>query len=205
MHSPRTGWLVIIPFLIGALAAGCGSENEENVEESESGSDTWLDDEQSPYCDTWSLSDVEVFIEEPTLLEHDPQGGVFCVFDSKAHVTSGAGTAVVELRITAVEGSEDFERFAAAANGTSTSGGGFVRPREDERNFETFTSNGIEFVMSGPTPSGSQISYAYAALVDGNTWRANVVRPEPFEGDEEQQARDLLGKKAEEFGAYVAQ
>lgn len=217
---PRSRLLVplAVPLLLLA-PAGCGGDESSGgsggsgggagVDAGDAGErpggDRWREDEESPYCDTWTLAEVEAFVPEPTLIEHSPEGGVFCVFDSTAHVDSGAGTGVVELRITAAEGSADYDRFRDAAEGGSGGGGsaGFGSSQEDDRTYDTFTADGVDFVVAGPDPSGDAVSYAYAALVDGNTWRANVVVPEAL--DDEAAAREVLGEKAVAFGEYVAQ
>lgn len=141
--------------LLGIAACGGGGSGD---------SGTWTDAD-APFCNSWSRADVAAFIPEPTLLEFQ-EGADRCVWESRAHVTSGAGTGVVEMRATVYAGTEMYDGLAASDKVTDT----FAGPDGD-----VLQSNGV-----------------YMFLVDGNTFWVAATRGDDWDDAREQAARTVL-------------
>ena len=133
---------------------------------------TWTDAD-APFCNSWSRDDVSAFIPEPNLVDYQ-EGADRCVWESRAHVTSGAGTGVVELRATVYAGTEMYDGLAAA----------------DDKITDTF---------DGPDGTVYQSNGVYMMLVDGNTYWVSATRGNDWDDDREQEARKVLLAAAERY------
>ncbi|HWL44588.1 MAG TPA: hypothetical protein VNQ73_16730 [Ilumatobacter sp.] len=145
---------------VGAAAAlgitGCGGGGS---------ADTWTDAD-APFCNSWSRDDVSAFIPEPRLTEYQ-QGADRCVWESRSHITSGAATGVVELRVTVYAGTEMYDRLAAA-------------------------TDKITDTFDGPDGDVLQSNGVYMFLVDGNTYWVSATRGNDWDDAREQAARRVL-------------
>lgn len=157
-----------VALALGLAACGGGGGSGDDA-----GSGAWTDEDR-PFCNSWSRSEVETFIESPTLTEHR-EGADFCVWDSKAHVTSGAGTGVVELRATVYGGMEQYQKLAAAP----------------ERITDTF---------DGPNGPVLQANGVYMLEVSGgNMLFVSGTRGDDWTDEQEADARTVLLAVAERY------
>ena len=145
---------------VGAVAllaiAGCGG----------GGDPAGWTEADAPFCNSWSRAEVAAFIPEPTLSEHQP-GADRCVWESRSHITSGAATGVVELRVTVYAGTEMYDGLAAATDK--------ITDRFDGPDGDVLQSNGV-----------------YMLLVDGNTFWVSGTRGADWDDAREQAARKVL-------------
>ncbi|MDT0203035.1 hypothetical protein [Nocardioides sp. AE5] len=137
-----------------------------------SASHEWVLGEKIGYCDEWSLSDVEAFIPEPTLLEYET-GRAQCVFDSKAHVSSGSGSATVELRVWVHAGPDNYERLAASGKVTDR--------------------------FAGPEGDAIQADGVYMLMAAGNTFYVSSTRGDDWDDAREATAREIVLKHAKRY------
>lgn len=142
--------------LLGTVACGGGSPDDAGA---------WTDAD-APFCNSWSPADVAAFIPEPMLSEYQ-EGADRCVWESRAHVTSGAATGVVEFRATVYGGTEMYDGLVAA-------------------------SDKITDTFDGPDGEVLQSNGVYMFLVDGNTFWVSATRGDDWDEAREQAARTVL-------------
>lgn len=161
MRFTRLAFAACTAALVGTAACGGGGD-----------SGTWTEAD-APFCNSWSRDDVAAFIPEPTLTEYQ-EGADRCVWESRAHITSGAATRVVEFRATVYGGTDMYDGLAAAADK--------ITDTFDGPDGEVLQSNGV-----------------YMFLVDGNTFWVSATRGDDWDDARERAARKVLLAAGERY------